>query len=398
MDILILEDTDSKFGALEQHLAEVLGAPKLTRASTLVDFMRFVERKKFDLIIVDLLVPRFKDSREPEDVTAQILECCRDTGCQNSRTNVVALTAWVDASDENYKQLNAAGITVLAYDEGGNWKVPMRQQYLLSKPRRTFDVVIVCALTKEVDGFANAGYDVKEAYVHGMLDCREILIGSQSGVIVTAARMGLVSCAITATQAIEAFAPRLICMSGICAGILGKAKLLDIAIADNCHQHDFGKWSVTGYEPEVYSVPINAKLRAALKKIVDDEKDFAATICEGVAFDKEELPEQMQRLMANVFLTPASSGSAVVADDRMVEIIKAQQRKGSIFEMESFALYEAARLHPLEPLFFSVKTVVDDGGPTKGDKLHRLACILSAKTLFECIRRLAANAGTPATT
>ena len=100
----------------------------------------------------------------------------------------------------------------------------------------------------------------------------------------------------------------------------------------------------------------------------------------------------MQRLTANVYLTPASSGSAVVADERMVEIIAAQQRKGSIFEMESFALYEAARLHPREPLFFSAKAVVDDGGPKKGDKFHRLACILSAKTLYECIRRLAADA------
>lgn len=218
-----------------------------------------------------------------------------------------------------------------------------------------------------------------KAYLHGNLDCREISIGDQQAVIVTASRMGLVSCAITATQAIEAFSPSLICMSGICAGIKGKAKLLDIVIADSCHQHDFGKWSVNGYEPEVYSVPIKAKLRAQLKKIIDDEQDFASTICDKVEFEKNQLPDEMKRLAANVYLTPASSGSAVVADDKMVEIIKEQQRKGAIFEMESFALYEAARLHPREISFFSAKAVVDDGGPSKGDKFHRLACILSAK-------------------
>lgn len=180
-------------------------------------------------------------------------------------------------------------------------------------------------------------------------------------------------------------------MSGICAGIPGKAKLLDIAIAETCHQHDFGKWSVNGYEPEVYSVPIKANLRAQLKKIITDEADFAPTICTDVTFDRDELPEEMKRLTANVYLAAASSGSAVVADERMVELIREQQRKGTIFEMESFALYEAARLHPLEVAFFSAKAVVDDGGPSKGDTYHRLACILSAKTVYECIRRLAVN-------
>jgi hypothetical protein len=79
----------------------------------------------------------------------------------------------------------------------------------------------------------------------------------------------------------------------------------------------------------------------------------------------------------------------------MVEIIKEQQRKCAIFEMESFALYEAARLHPSEVSFFSAKAVVDDGGSTKGDTHHRLACILSAKTIYECIRRLAKNNDKP---
>lgn len=392
MDILVLEDIDSKFEELNGHIHTVLGAVSVTRAALLSDFLRYVERQKFDLIVVDLLVPRFKDSQEAEDVTSDILDACRDVGCKNNRTKVVALTASDDASDNNYKELNAADVAVLNFDPSGRWKESLAQKFLLAKPKRTFDVVIVCALPKEVQGFVNAGYQVGTAFLHGILDCREIAIGDQQAVIVTAARMGLVSCAITATQAIEAFSPNLICMSGICAGIKGKAKLLDIAIAESCHQHDFGKWSVTGYEPEIYSVPIKAKLRAQLKKIIEDEADFSSSICDKVTYEKRELPEELQSLTAKVYFTPASSGSAVVADDKMVDIIKEQQRKGAIFEMESFALYEAARLHPRDVSFFSAKAVVDDGGPSKGDQFHRLACILSAKTVYECVRRLALNA------
>lgn len=65
-------------------------------------------------------------------------------------------------------------------------------------------------------------------------------------------------------------------------------------------------------------------------------------------------------------MTPASSGSAVIADARMVDIIKEQTAQGVIFEMESFALYEAARLHPSDVPFFSAKAVVDNGTVNKG--------------------------------
>ena len=252
MDILVLEDITPKFEQLRQHIEDVLGPVSVTRTPVLSDFLRLVERQQFDLIVVDLLVPRFKDSHDVDDVTSDILDACRDGACRNRGTKVVALTASDDASDSNYKDLNAADITVLRFDPAGRWKEPLRKLCILSKPKRSFDAVILCALPKEVHGFVEAGYNVGDAFLHGNLDCREITIGNQSAVIVTAARMGLVSCAITATQAIEAFAPTLICMSGICAGIPGKAKLLDIAIADTCHQHDFGKWSVNGYEPEIY--------------------------------------------------------------------------------------------------------------------------------------------------
>lgn len=389
MDILVLEDGDAKYSEVLAHLNRSVGEVEVVRATHLADFLRFVERTHFDLIVVDLLVPRFKDSADVDDVTENILEACRDPGCRNKGTQVVALTAFDDASDNNYKALNAADVTVLTFDTEGRWKTAFDKKCLGSQPKRTYDLVIICALSKEVDGFAHAGYLLGNSFLAGNLVCRELQIDDCSGLIVTAARMGLVSCAITATQALELFSPKLICMSGICAGIDGKANILDVAIAEICHQHDFGKWSVNGYEPEVYAVPIKPKLRAQLKQIIEDDPEFKTSILEGITVQEDELPEGMTQIQATVYMTPASSGSAVIADARMVDIIKEQQRKGVIFEMESFALYEAARLHPSDVPFFSAKAVVDNGTVNKGDKFHRLACILSAKVVFESIKRLA---------
>ena len=389
MDILVLEDGDAKYSEVLAHLSESVFEVAVIRAECLADFLRFVERRKFDLIIVDLLVPRFKDSVDVDDVTTEILEACRDSGCTNRSTPIVALTAFDDASENNYRALNAADVAVLTFDPEGRWKTALNMKCQSAQPKKCYDVVIVCALSKEVDGFTNAGYRLGNSFIVGNLVCRELQIGDCSGLIVTAARMGLVSCAITATQALESFSPKLICMSGICAGIDGKANILDVAIAEICHQHDFGKWSVNGYEPEVYAVPIKTKLRAQLKQIVEDDPDFKTSIQKGITVQDDELPMGMDQIPVTVYLTPASSGSAVIADSKMVEIIKEQQRKGVIFEMESFALYEAARLHPSDVPFFSAKAVVDNGTVSKGDKFHRLACILSAKVVFESIKRLA---------
>lgn len=59
------------------HLNRSVGEVEVVRTS-LADFLRFVERTHFDLIVVDLLVPRFKDSADVNDVTENILEACRD--------------------------------------------------------------------------------------------------------------------------------------------------------------------------------------------------------------------------------------------------------------------------------------------------------------------------------
>lgn len=389
MNILVLEDGDTKYSEVRAHLTTSVGEAEVQRAKHLADFLRFVERKKFDLIIVDLIVPRFKDSLDTEDVTTEIIDAFRDPDCINKGSLVVALTAFNDASDSNYKALNAADVAVLTFDPEGHWKSALSKKCIAARPKKSYDFVIVCALSKEVDGFTNAGYRLGNSFIVGNLVCREIQIDDRGGLIVTAARMGLVTCAITATQVLETFSPKLLCMSGICAGIDGKADILDVAIAEICHQNDFGKWSVNGYEPDVYAVQIKPKLRAQLKKIIEDDPYFKTSIQEGITVEDGELPEGMNQIPAKIYLAAASSGSAVIADSKMVEIIKEQQRKGVIFEMESFALYEAARLHPSDIPFFSAKAVVDNGTISKGDKFHRLACILSAKTVFESIRRLA---------
>jgi nucleoside phosphorylase len=252
-------------------------------------------------------------------------------------------------------------------------------------PPPRFDFVIVCALQEEADAYAAAGYPVGKQKVLSGLACRELDIAGQRGVIVTPPRMGLVSCAIISSQAIERFKPRLICMSGICGGVRDKANVYDVIIPEVCHQNDSGKWTATGFEPEIYSVQLDHSLRLKLGEILSSP-GFIRSIRDGVALSRSEFPDNVEKFDFDIFLAPTSSGSSVVARDEMVQSIAGQHRKLSAFEMESFAVYEAARLSAEKPLYFSAKSVVDDGGAGKGDRFHRVACLLSAKVVYECIR------------
>lgn len=386
MNILIFEDDQRKRKFIEDEIKEMDVGAEITTASHFQEFMKCAYGSTFDLIIADLIAPRFQSS-EPVDLTDQIIEAVRAPDSCNLLTSVLALTRYDSKAEENFKGLNVKDISVVTFSEGeSEWKGSLRRKVNACMPAKTFDFVIVCALEKEVNGYLNAGYDVGKVENIQGLECREINVADKKGVIVKLPRMGLVTCAITSTLAIDMFKPTLICMSGICAGINGKASIYDVIIPDICHQHDIGKWAENGLEPEFYNVQIDATVRLSISAAIA-APDFKNDVENGISYSRSQIPDDIERPDIKFKIAPASSGSAVIASEEMARSIQAQHRKNTAFEMESFALYEAARLSRVQPKYFSAKTVVDDGGERKSDAFHDPACIISAKTVCSLIER-----------
>lgn len=384
MKILVLEDDDKKFGEMAEVLVRASPDAEIIRSRVFQCFLKNTAGQKFDLIVVDLLAPQFDISGEAVDLTEQILDAVRLHDTKNFRTPVIAVTRYDEKAGENFRSLNMADVTIITYDVGRKWCDSLIEKTQSSIPQQSYPFVIVCALYKELDGFKEADCELGETRVVNGLECREITIKDNKGLLVVCQRMGLVNASITASLAIELFRPKLICMSGICAGIDKKANIYDVIIPEICHQHDFGKWTSTGFEPEPYSVQIPQELLLKVRaKIMDP--NFASGIAGGLSLDKDEFPPNANKFSFEIKMAPASSGSAVVAHEDMVEVIKNQHRKMTAFEMESFAVYEAARLSRHQPMYFSAKCVVDDGGAGKGDSFHRVACILSARTVCKLI-------------
>lgn len=385
MRILILEDDDNKASRVCELVSHAIPGAIQSRVANFREFYKNILSTKFDFIIADLLVPSFGDSKDPVDMTREIINSVRDRSVVNYRTPMVALTKFDEKAEEKFRELNMSDISIITYDEtSAVWGDALVEKIFGCIPPKHYDFVILCALAKEADGFVSAGYEVRDRKVVNGTDCREIRIGSYEGVLITASRMGLVSAAIACSNAISFFSPRLICMSGISAGVHEKADIYDVVIPDICFQNDAGKWSNGKFELEAYPVQIDHILKLEIQRRIEKEK-FLASVMGGISLNRDEYPENCNQFKMKVYCAPASSGSSVVADADIAVTLKGQHRKLSAFEMESYAVYEAARLSHVKPKFFSAKAVVDNGTETKGDEFHRVACLVSAKVVGSLI-------------
>lgn len=393
MKILILEDEDGKNDEIQNYIHQIIPDADIQRERNWYGYTRAIASTKFDLILLDLLVPRSGKDNTVEDHHEQLVSTTRDYQSKSFLTPAIVLTRYTDKSEDFVYDLNMVDINVIPFNSHGEWKDALKQKLLAAQPKKKYDVVIVCALDKEMAAFESLVDTWGPIKIMTGLLCREVQIGDYKGVIVRAHRMGLVAAAVVATMALERFEPRLICMSGICGGIPDESQIYDLLVTQSCHQHDAGKWSSEGFKSEHYDVQLDVDVRNKLIELCSDT-GLKESLVEGLNAGKSELPEGMERLTCNVQAEAVtSSGSAVIAEDGKTSSLASGQRKLAGFDMEIYSIYEAARHANNKPAFFAAKAVVDDGGKNKGDKFHRIGCLVSARFIVKAIRAEIADVG-----
>lgn len=394
MKILILEDEDGKNDEIQSEILQIIPEAEIQRERNWYGYTRAICSIKFDLILLDLLVPRSEKDATVEDHHEQLVETTRDYQSKSFSTPAIVLTRYTENSENFVYDLNKVDINVIPFNGHGEWKEALKLKLLAAQPKQKYEFVIVCALDKEINAFDGLTDTWGALKTISGLVCREVQIDAYKGVIVRAHRMGLVAAAVTATMALERFEPRLICMSGICGGIAGESGIYDLLVTQICHQHDAGKWSNEGFKFEHYDVQIDVDVHNKLLEVCSEDR-LKEYLLEGLNPSKSEFPAKVEQLTCNLKTdVPTSSGSAVMAEGGKTSSLKSGQRKLAGFDMEIYSVYEAARLAANKPAFFAAKTVVDDGGKNKGDKFHRIGCLLSAKFIVNAIRAGIADVGT----
>ncbi|MDE2623391.1 MAG: response regulator [Betaproteobacteria bacterium] len=393
MKILILEDEDDKNDEIQKEIHQTISDAEIQRVRNWYDYTLAISNTKFDLILLDLLVPRSGKDETVEDHHSQLVLTTRDYQSRSFFTPAIVLTRYTETSGDFVYDLNKVDINVIPFNGHGGWKEALKIKLLAAQPKKKYEFVIVCALDKEIAAFEDLTDSCGPVKTISGLVCREVQIGAYKGVIVRTHRMGLVAAAIVATMSLERFEPRLICMSGICGGVPGGSGIYDLLVTQICHQHDAGKWSNEGFKSEHYDVQIDVDVHNKLLELCSDA-NVKEYLLRNLNAGKSELPLEMERLTCNIHTdAPTSSGSAVIAQDGKTSSLASGQRKLAGFDMEIYSIYEAARHATNKPVFFAAKTVVDDGGNNKGDQFHRIGCLLSAKFVIKAIQSGIADIG-----
>lgn len=371
MEVLLIEDEKSKVEAISGCLYSFdvgVSGLVLNHADNLRDARRFILTKKFDLIIFDIYLPINSGGKE-EDISFDIVD--EFANSMNCHTEAITITRY-RSDDISFANLfNDCGITIVEYEESNNkWILALQAKLVKASEKIRFDFVVFCALAKERMAFSESSA-ILGAYknIFG-LNCQEITIGNSKGLCIVPPRPGLVNMAIVSTKAIELFQPKIVSMSGICAGVQGEVNLLDILVADVCWEYQTGKFKDNSFNQEPYQSSITPSVKTELSQRAEDA-EFVSSL-------KKDLFETELRYSC-VRIVPMSSGSAVIAESSMMERIGAQHRKMAGLEMEMYSLYEAAHQSLCEPAVFGAKSVVDMGDSSKGDVFHNTACVLSAR-------------------
>ncbi|MEG2603112.1 MAG: hypothetical protein RSA23_09560, partial [Carnobacterium sp.] len=377
MKILICEDTDEKFNQIEDQIKNNSNEFLLIRSSNLIDFATKINNEIYDLIILDLFIPRNNNPEEEAlDCSELLVEIISNS--KNNKTDCLAITAQAYSNIDYAEKINSIGITIISTSENNlSWKDLVVSKLEKIKTNKKYDFLIFCALEKERDAFSSADIDISSNEIINNLNCTTIHIGKYKGILITPSKPGLVDMAICCAIAIDSFQPKFVFMAGICGGIENESNMLDLVVGSICWEWQTGKFKNNEFSNEPYQVPLDHEIDTELKIFI--KKLDLDVIKKGI------YSEPLQTSKAK--LAPFVSGSSVVSStDILSAIIDPQHRKIAALDMEMFSMYEASRQSTVHPNFFGVKSVVDFANSEKNDKYHHAGCILSARFIVEFIK------------
>jgi nucleoside phosphorylase len=240
------------------------------------------------------------------------------------------------------------------------------------------DVLIITALYKE-RMWVEKAFDVQWAYIERqgtMYQLCEYMVNKAilRIVLVSQLQMGMVHAAILTTKSLMLWSPKLVIMTGICAGVKGKVDLGDLIIASKVLDYGSGKVIDGKLQPHFEPVMVDSWLWQLLELFRHNE-----TIRQSIEDEYPLIRPGSHPL--TIHMGSLGSGAAVVADLGIVDGIIASERKLLGLDMESYAVALATTLSTTSSKrieSFIVKGVADFADSHKDDGYHDYAAYGSA--------------------
>jgi nucleoside phosphorylase len=190
-------------------------------------------------------------------------------------------------------------------------------------------------------------------------------------------RVGMVDCSALVTTAVRVFRPKLVAMTGVCAGRRAAAvRLCDLVIPTQAFTYDTGKYGEHGFQPEPLWADAAERVCRRVVAVGDGIIQQLSSEIQAVYGGRVRMPKLHTQIMA--------CGSAVVDHPNMMQVIGEKNRKVVGLDMESYAFLRALRLCSPKTPAFVVKGVMDLGAK-KSDRLKTKAAYWAASFLVRFV-------------
>jgi nucleoside phosphorylase/CheY-like chemotaxis protein len=393
---LVVEDDSEKLRTIVRCLREAheFSGDEIRHAPDVVSAKRLLREHRFDILVLDVALP----SRVGDDIrmTAGI-DLLREVFERPGYfvpSHVIGLTGHDGIFDDAVKEFSASVLTVLRYGFAPDeWSAPLQRfvrnvALAVSTPtkpsRHESFLAVICALhSPEFDSILNLPWhwraightDDYVTYYEGWYEVDGI---RRRVVAACAGRKGMPSSAVLASKIIALFRPTYLAMTGITAGVEGRAYLGDVIAAEFCWDWGSGKWVTGNGEPVFQAAPYQVAIdQDTRERLIRLKGDAASLLSVEEAWKG---PKPSSRLTLRI--GPVASGASVLADTAKFAAIKAQHRELVGAEMEIYGVFVAAEegLRP-QARVFSLKAVVDFADASKSDDFQAYGAYVSAAVL-----------------
>jgi len=199
-------------------------------------------------------------------------------------------------------------------------------------------------------------------------------------VCASAERMGVSWSSSLTTRIINKFSPKIVIMTGICAGVDGRTELGDIIVGDPVWDWGAGKISEKGgnksFLPEPHQLPLNRKLKEKFKDISKDVHFLKSLPLNWNHNDIANVP--------SLKIAPMACGSSVISTQLVIDEINEDHRKLTAIEMESYGVMAASHAYDIPCVV--IKSVCDFGNTKKSDDVQKYASYTSASAALNFIK------------
>lgn len=399
--ILIVDDSPEKIKSIVEILNcnPELNDENICTCSDLVSARKELARRRFDLLILDLNLPeRFGD--DPKKFSGlEFLYECKESQRLCKPYHIIGLTQYEELIEEYKKQFDDELWALIHYSIHQNtWKDPLNNKvsYLIQSKKELslqeiteydYDLAIITALHDPellMVIHINANWkkielsnDPTPYYIGSFVNSSKRL----KVVAASANQMGMVASSVLSTKIIENFRPKYLAMTGIAAGLQGKANLGDIIACDLSWDYGSGKISCNEegkvkFSPDPRSIPLDPEIKEKLLSAQLEER-YVNEI-------KRKFIGNKPNTSLKLVIGPMASGAAVVENEKLIDAIKSQQRKLVGIEMESYGVfYAACNSRKPKPKCMVIKSVCDFADAHKNDDFQKYAAFTSAQFLYE---------------